>query len=242
VRPAEPGWAGPSAMPDELITSLPKVGRAPNAPSAPHDAVPVAGQDRDSYADAIRDWAAKGAASEYVLTRARSWRGRKDRPVTKSAGAAHFELANHLWRSGPSRARHRALRREPPTAARQTGPTSAGVVTRRNERFGGPFGSWVQSRCQWRRTIMAYDSDESPRPVDSSPPATTPRRYYLEDDVDVPPSGAGPSQHAWLRRAPDRRLGLLAAPSGRWSLYTRLVNAAEPVVRCHTRATYSDRA
>jgi hypothetical protein len=161
VRPAEPGWAGPSAMPDELITSLPNVGRARNAPSAPLDAVPVAGQDRDGYADAIRDWADKGAASEYVLDPGEVVARSQDRPVTKSAGAAHFELANHLWRSGR---RDRAIahfveshRLQPDnwTYKRQAWSLVG------NERFGGPFGRWVQSPLPGEEDDWPFDSDFS---------------------------------------------------------------------------------
>jgi hypothetical protein len=105
VRPPEPGWpGGQPLMPTNLISSIPKTVPAPNAPARPEGRDPRAaigtGQDRATYHEAIRDWAAKGAASEYALSAEEVVARSEPRPLTKSEGAAHFELANHLWRVG----------------------------------------------------------------------------------------------------------------------------------------------
>jgi len=116
VRPAEPGWAGPSAMPEDMMRQV----RPARDPNRPRDESPEAqrareerraaaarqqqnigsGQDRDRYPDAVRDWVTKGAASEFALTPDEVVARSQPRPMTKSEGAAHFELANHLWRAG----------------------------------------------------------------------------------------------------------------------------------------------
>lgn len=106
VRPAEPGWPGErGSLPAGLAQALGKLGRARHAPAPPERATPQtavlsSGQDRSSYADAIRDWVDKGAASGYALTPAEVVARSQPRPMTVSAAAAHFELANHLWRAG----------------------------------------------------------------------------------------------------------------------------------------------
>jgi tetratricopeptide (TPR) repeat protein len=106
VRPAEPGWpSGVSEMPTTLLATLPKMGRAPKAPQ-PVDpardrrAAIASGQNRAGYHEAIRDWAAKGAASEYALTPDEVIARSQPRSLASSEGAAHFELANHLWTLG----------------------------------------------------------------------------------------------------------------------------------------------
>jgi hypothetical protein len=106
VRPPEPGWPGTrQELPRALGESLPRMGRARQAPAPPADgpglgAVLSSGQDRATYADAIRDWVDKGAESEYALSPAEVVARSQPRPMSASEGAAHFELANHLWREG----------------------------------------------------------------------------------------------------------------------------------------------
>ena len=58
------------------------------------------GQDRDAYPDAIRDWVEKGAASQFVMSPEEVVARSQPRPMTKSEGAAHFELGCHLWQAG----------------------------------------------------------------------------------------------------------------------------------------------
>jgi hypothetical protein len=56
------------------------------------------GFDADADAIRLRDWAAKGAQSEYVLTPEQVIARCVPRPIEMSQAAAHFELAQHLWR------------------------------------------------------------------------------------------------------------------------------------------------
>lgn len=58
------------------------------------------GQDRDSYADVLRDWANRGPDSPYALTPDQVVAVSQPRPRQASEAAAHFELANHLWPLG----------------------------------------------------------------------------------------------------------------------------------------------
>jgi hypothetical protein len=106
VRPAEPGWPeARSALPSDMRESLPRMGRAKTAPEPPQQradprALLQSGQDRKQYAVAIRDWVEKGAASEYALSPSEVVARSQPRSPSLSEGAAHFELANHLWRKG----------------------------------------------------------------------------------------------------------------------------------------------
>lgn len=50
------------------------------------------------YGDRIRDWVANGAASEWALSPDEVIAKSHPRSPEVSAGAAHFELAQHLWR------------------------------------------------------------------------------------------------------------------------------------------------
>jgi hypothetical protein len=56
------------------------------------------GFDADRYAEMVRDWAEKGAGSEFVMSAAEVIS--RSHPQTRdvSEAAAHFELAQHLWR------------------------------------------------------------------------------------------------------------------------------------------------
>ena len=58
------------------------------------------GQDRATYPDAIRDWAHNGSASAFAMTADEVIAASEPRGEAESAGAAHFELANHLWQLG----------------------------------------------------------------------------------------------------------------------------------------------
>ncbi|SRR5216683_3854248 len=54
--------------------------------------------DPQLYADRLRDWASKGASSEYALSPEEVVARSHPRPIEVSQAAAHFELAQHLWR------------------------------------------------------------------------------------------------------------------------------------------------
>jgi hypothetical protein len=56
--------------------------------------------DPGAYAGAVRDWAAKGNQSQYVLTSVEVLERSRSRPVEHAQAAAHFELAMYLYRSG----------------------------------------------------------------------------------------------------------------------------------------------
>jgi hypothetical protein len=58
------------------------------------------GQDRATYPDAIRDWAHNGTKSRFAMTPDEVIAASQPRHLDASRGAAHFELANYLWRSG----------------------------------------------------------------------------------------------------------------------------------------------
>jgi hypothetical protein len=55
------------------------------------------GQDREGYADAVRDWARHGTKSPYAMTPDQVIEASQPRSSEVSRAAAHFELANHLW-------------------------------------------------------------------------------------------------------------------------------------------------
>ena len=165
VRPPEPGWPGErQQLPKALFTELPAMGSAPNAPvratPAPDMMTMLAsGQDRNTYADAIRDWAEHGAASRYALSADEVIARSQPRPLSQSAGAAHFELANHLWQSGNREAAiahfnecHR-LQPDNWTYKRQAWSLVG------NERFGGDYGRWVQGPLAGEEQDWPFDSD-----------------------------------------------------------------------------------
>jgi hypothetical protein len=94
VRPPEPAWPGPSPklrveLPDDLLTRLARDGFRPRF-----------GGERERYADALRDWAARGADSPYAYSPSEVVARSQPRPPEVSRAAAHFELAEHLWRAG----------------------------------------------------------------------------------------------------------------------------------------------
>jgi hypothetical protein len=55
------------------------------------------------YVAAVRDWVSKGADSQYVLGPDEVIERSRPRPVEFGLAAAHFELAQHLHRSGHGR-------------------------------------------------------------------------------------------------------------------------------------------
>jgi hypothetical protein len=61
--------------------------------------------DPDTYMHALRDWVAHGAQSRYALTPEEVVRRVRGRTPDEALAAAHFELAQHLYRTGsPERA------------------------------------------------------------------------------------------------------------------------------------------
>jgi len=104
VRPAEIAFAPRQARADDagaqqeaFIAQLPERQREIIA------AMTVSMNDTDRYAAAVRDWAAKGADSEYVLPADEVIERSRPRPPEFGLAAAHFELAQHLHREGFAR-------------------------------------------------------------------------------------------------------------------------------------------
>ncbi len=107
VRPAEPGWAGRATFPPEMAQMMAERAREAaerrpaGAPEPPNIMKLIGGgQDRDAYPEAIRDWAANGAASRYAMTPDQVIEASQPRGAEQSQAVAHFELANHFWRHG----------------------------------------------------------------------------------------------------------------------------------------------
>jgi hypothetical protein len=108
VRPPEPGWPGPQEYPESLKRVI--ADRARKAAEATETGDPPrrpnltkllqGGQDRATYPDAIRDWAHNGTKSRFAMTPDEVIAASQPRHLDASRGAAHFELANYLWRSG----------------------------------------------------------------------------------------------------------------------------------------------
>jgi hypothetical protein len=104
VRPAEIAFAprqsrgdGDDASQSALIAQLPEKQRRII------EQMTVNMTDTDRYAAAVRDWAANGEASSYVLSEAEVVERSRPRPVEFGLAAAHFELAQHLHREGFAR-------------------------------------------------------------------------------------------------------------------------------------------
>jgi hypothetical protein len=165
VRPPEPGWPGGwTELPKNMLQSIPKLGSAPSAPKRPDArADPLAaiasGQDRESYPDAIRDWVDNGADSEYALNPAEVVARSQPRPMSKSEGAAHFELGTYLWRGGQHDLAishfsqcHR-LQPENWTYKRQAWSLLG------NQRVGGEFGRFVQGPLEGEEGGWPFPSD-----------------------------------------------------------------------------------
>jgi hypothetical protein len=169
IRPAEPGWPDgrqelPSDMQSALRELIPKMSRAKTAPPPPESPlgqmkVIGSGQDRQTYANAIRDWVDKGAASQYALTPAEVVARSQPRSPDVSAGAAHFELANHLWRAGQRdlaithfNESHR-LQPDNWTYKRQAWSLIG------NDRVGGDFGRFIQGPLEGEEDDWPFVSD-----------------------------------------------------------------------------------
>jgi hypothetical protein len=55
-------------------------------------------EEREHYVSMVKDWAEKGSESQYVLSPAEVIARSGSRSLAISEAAAHFELAQHLWR------------------------------------------------------------------------------------------------------------------------------------------------
>jgi len=103
VRPPEPGWPGATVYPPEMLEMLAeRARRDPESASRRTELFRAlgGGQDRTSYVDALRDWAINGAESRFAMTPEEVIAASRPRDIDASRAAAHFELADHLWREG----------------------------------------------------------------------------------------------------------------------------------------------
>ncbi len=103
VRPAEPAWPGEAAtsgrgggqMPDELPERVQRMMANAGKIQA----------DRTSFAAGVRDWAARGADSEWALAPDEVIARSAPRGLAEAEAAARFELGQHLHRTvGPEAA------------------------------------------------------------------------------------------------------------------------------------------
>lgn len=153
VRPAEPAWPGPSTMPR---FEMPEEVRDRMRQGSVAGLMTV---DRERYAGALRDWAENGAASEYALAPEQVVARSQPRPSQVSEAAAHFELAQHLWRSDRRDAaivhfRHaHRLQPENWTYKRQAWSLIGA------ETVPGDFGQFVQSPLLGDENDWPFDSD-----------------------------------------------------------------------------------
>ena len=170
VRPPEPGWPGPAEYPEWMLQRFAERQAAEEAAAAAGTGggpglmeLLGTGQDRDAYPDALRDWARRGADSPYALTPDEVVAASRPRGRDASRAAAHFELANHLWRAGERDAAiahfnecHR-LQPENWTYKRQAWSLVG------NDRVGGDMGRFAQvplpgEEADWP-FIGSFDAD-----------------------------------------------------------------------------------
>jgi hypothetical protein len=159
VRPPEPGWPV-----DPVTLRRPTTGEQPTDEAEAERRRRLfeklgSGQDRAAYADALRDWVAKGAASPYYLTPEEVIARSQPRPKTVSEAAAHFELGNHLWRHGQREAAIRQF-----NAAHRLQPENWTYKRQAwslvgNERVGGERGRFAQSPLPGEEAAWPFESD-----------------------------------------------------------------------------------
>jgi hypothetical protein len=101
VRPAEVAFAPRQARGDgdgDEQTAF--IAQLPERQRRIIEQMTVSMSDTDRYAAAVRDWAARGADSDYVMGEDEVIERSRPRPLEFGLAAAHFELAQHLHRSG----------------------------------------------------------------------------------------------------------------------------------------------
>lgn len=96
VRPAEPAFP---ARPSFLRAQPPPEGADPYLAEVLREARKIRIQP-DRYVSALRDWVDNGEESRFALAPEEVMRRSGDRGPERSLAAAHFELAQHLWRIG----------------------------------------------------------------------------------------------------------------------------------------------
>jgi len=95
-RPSQPGDTGQEQSLARALERLPPERRAiVEAMTRSSTAI-----DRTRYITAVRDWVANGPRSAYVLPPEQVIRRSRPRPPDAAVAAAHFEIAQHLHRTG----------------------------------------------------------------------------------------------------------------------------------------------
>lgn len=102
VRPAEVAFA-PRAPDDERRDQSSFVAQLPERQRTIIEGMTANIGDTDRYGAAVRDWAERGADSPFVLSEAEVIERSRPRPTEFGLAAAHFELAQHLHRTGDAR-------------------------------------------------------------------------------------------------------------------------------------------
>jgi hypothetical protein len=97
VRPAEPAWPGSTPVLD-LLPSL--TADLPPERKGVIDEIRRFNIAPHVTATMLRDWAERGADSEYVLPEEEVIARSRSRGIDEATAAAHFELAQHLHLSG----------------------------------------------------------------------------------------------------------------------------------------------
>jgi hypothetical protein len=152
VRPAEPAFPGkprkrggppPEGIPDRMRDILVEASKIEADPEA--------------YVAALRDWVERGADSRYALAPDEVIARSAPRGRGEAEGAAHFELAQHLWRDGreADAVRHfrEAHRLQPDNISyKRQAWSMASPGT-------GPFERFWQGPVEGREQEWPYESD-----------------------------------------------------------------------------------
>ncbi|MCU1586948.1 MAG: hypothetical protein JWN31_441 [Frankiales bacterium] len=140
VRPAEPGWPGRTPQIELMEKDVSEL-------SVDHAEVAAEVRkmniDPDRYPRMLRDWVAKGAGSEFVMTPDEVIEHSLPRGADESRAAAHFELGQHLHAAGDV----------------------AGAVEHWRRAHALQPANWTYKRQAWNlaesnsvRTVTGYDS------------------------------------------------------------------------------------
>lgn len=152
VRPAEPAFPGrptPRAAVD--------MGEIPDHMRAIFTEAVKIEVEPEAYAAAIRDWAENGAASAHVLSPAEVVARSGPRGTDESMAAAHFALAQHLWRADDHRRAETHF-----AAAHRLHPTN---FSYKRQAWSlatpdmGPFERYWQGPVPGREDEWPYESD-----------------------------------------------------------------------------------
>lgn len=154
VRPAEPAFPGGTPTGGD---TPPDLSDLPDRMAAILQEASKIRVDAEAYVAALRDWVERGADSPYALPPdqvvARS--GRRDPSVAEAA--AHFDLAQHLWRTGrhDDAVRHfrEAHRLQPENISYKRQAWSLASPGT------GPFERYWQGPVEGREQEWPYDSD-----------------------------------------------------------------------------------